>query len=196
MKRIVISIMSGLLAVTSVFALVGCGSDTKGNNASSAATQSSAAAESSAQASEAKSDDKAATISAADAVFTFNGVNVELNGDADAAVAALGTANDVSSQLSCHGQGDDKTYTYTGFVLNTYPLDGKDRVLEVVVKSADIPTSKGVKVGDDVSAVTSAYGDNFRKVGVYYAYDAGEGKSLQFLIEGDKVTEIDYYYDV
>lgn len=195
MKRIVISIMSALLAVTSVCALAGCGSDSKGT-ASSAATQSSAA-ESAAQASDAKSGNTAAaTISAADVVFSFNGASVELNGDADAAVAALGNANDVSSQLSCHGQGDDKTYTYDGFVLNTYPLDGKDRVLEIVVKSADIPTSKGVKVGDAVSAVTAAYGDNYRKVGVYYAYDAGEGKSLQFLIEGDKVTEIDYYYDV
>ena len=194
MKRIVISIMSALLAMTSVCALAGCGSDSKGTASSSAAPQSSAA-ESAAQASDAKSG-AAATISAADVVFSFNGTSVELNGDAEAAVAALGQANDVSSQLSCHGQGDDKTYTYEGFVLNTYPLDGKDRVLEIVVKSADIPTSKGVKVGDDVSAVTAAYGDNFRKVGVYYAYDAGEGKSLQFLIEGDKVTEIDYYYDV
>ena len=194
MKRIVISIMSALLAMTSVCALAGCGSDSKGT-ASSAATPQSSAAESAAQASDAKSG-AAATISAADVVFSFNGTSVELNGDAEAAVAALGQANDVSSQLSCHGQGDDKTYTYEGFVLNTYPLDGKDRVLEIVVKSADIPTSKGVKVGDDVSAVTAAYGDNFRKVGVYYAYDAGEGKSLQFLIEGDKVTEIDYYYDV
>ena len=194
MKRIVISIMSALLAMTSVCALAGCGSDSKGTASSSAAPQSSAA-ESAAQASDAKSG-AAATISAADVVFSFNGTSVELNGDAEAAVAALGQANDVSSQLSCHGQGDDKTYTYEGFVLNTYPLDGKDRVLEIVVKSADIPTSKGVKVGDAVSAVTAAYGDNYRKVGVYYAYDAGEGKSLQFLIEGDKVTEIDYYYDV
>ncbi len=192
MKRIVISILSALVAMTSVCALAGCGSNSNGNT-SSAASQSSAQESAAAQSSVGSA---AATISASDAVFTFNGVNVELNGDADAAVAALGEAQNVSSQLSCHGQGDDKTYTYNGFVLNTYPLDGKDKVLEVVIKSADIPTSKGVKVGDDVSAVTAAYGDNFRKVGVYYAYDAGEGKSLQFLIENDKVTEIDYYYDV
>ena len=125
-----------------------------------------------------------------------NGVKVELNGDADAAIAALGEYKDVSSQLSCHGEGEDKTYTYDNFVLNTYPLDGKDRVLEIVVKSADIPTSKGVKVGDSASAVKEAYGDGFREVGTYYAYDAGDGKSLQFLIENDSVKEIDYYYDV
>ena len=115
---------------------------------------------------------------------------------ADAAVKALGEAQEVSSQLSCHGEGDDKTYTYEGFVLNTYPLDGKDRVLEIVVKTAGIPTAKGVQVGDAVSKVTEAYGEDFKKVGMYYAYDAGDGKSLQFFIQDDKVQEISYYYDV
>ena len=137
-----------------------------------------------------------AGLTAEDVVFTNNGVSVKLNGDADEAVKALGEAKDVSSQLSCHGEGDDKTYTYDGFVLNTYPLDGKDRVLEIVVKTAGIPTAKGVQVGDAVSKVTEAYGEDFKKVGMYYAYDAGDGKSLQFFIQDDKVQEISYYYDV
>ena len=114
-------------------------------------------------------------------------MKVELNSDADAAVKALGEAKDVSSQLSCHGEGQDKTYTYENFVLNTYPLDGKDRVLEIVVKAAGIPTAKGVQVGDAVSAVTDAYGNDFKQVGMYYAYDAGDGKSLQFFVQGNSL---------
>ena len=188
MKRPIIYLVSAVIAVTSACALAGCGSNSSSQANSKAESAQSSVAQSSAQA--------GGTISADDAVFRFNGVKVELNGDADAAIAALGDYKDVSSQLSCHGEGEDKTYTYDNFVLNTYPLDGKDRVLEIVVKSADIPTSKGVKVGDSASAVKEAYGDGFREVGTYYAYDAGDGKSLQFLIENDSVKEIDYYYDV
>ena len=187
MKRPIIYLVSAVIAVTSACALAGCGSNSSSQANSKAESAQSSVAQSSAQA--------GGTISADDAVFSFNGVKVELNGDADAAIAALGEYKDVSSQLSCHGEGEDKTYTYDNFVLNTYPLDGKDRVLEIVVKSADIPTSKGVKVGDSASAVKEAYGDGFREVGTYYAYDAGDGKSLQFLIENDSVKEIDYYFD-
>lgn len=183
MKKRIISIAAAVVAAASLCTFAGCGS---GNNDTAQATT--AAAESAAQG--------GSVISAADAVFSYNGASVELNSDADAAVAALGEAKDVSSQMSCHGQGDDKTYTYDGFVLNTYPLDGADRVLEVVINQQGIPTSKGVQVGDSVSAVTDAYGTNYKAVGMYYSYDAGDGKSLQFFIENDAVKEIDYYYDV
>ena len=72
MKRIVISILSALVAMTSVCALAGCGSNSNGNT-SSAASQSSAQESAAAQSSVGSA---AATISASDAVFTFNGVNV------------------------------------------------------------------------------------------------------------------------
>ncbi len=193
MKRPIIYLVSAVIAVTSACALAGCGSDSSKAESKVESAQSSAAQSSAAQ----SSAQSGGTISADDAVFSFNGVKVELNGDANAAISALGEYKDVSSQLSCHSnEGEDKTYTYENFVLNTYPLNGQDRVLEVVIKSADIPTSKGVKVGDTASAVKAAYGDGFREVGTYYAYDAGDGKSLQFLIENDTVKEIDYYYDV
>lgn len=188
MKRPIIMIISALLAVTSVCALAGCGSKEE-----SSATQQSSAA-SGASAVESKTSDNA--LSPADAVFTYNGVNVELNSDADAAVEALGEYNEVSSQMSCHGEGEDKTYTYNDFVLNTYPLDGKDMVLEIVVKSDAVPTNKGIKIGDTADAVKAAYGNGYREIGTYLAYDAGDKKSVQFLMENGTVKEIDYYYDV
>ena len=131
MKKSVIILAAAILAATSAAMLSGCGSGETANGGADAT----AAASSQTEQSSAGSDTKA-VIDAKDVVFSFNGVDVELNSDADAAVAALGEANDVSSQLSCHGEGDDKTYTYDGFVLNTYPLEGKDRVLEIVINSA------------------------------------------------------------
>ena len=180
-------IMTAAAALAASMLLTGCGSDKKEE------TKTETKAEATAAATEAQAD---GALTANDVVFTYNGVSVELNGDAAAAIAALGAPLDEKSQLSCHGEGDDKTYTYDGFVLNTYPLDGQDRVLEIVINTAGIPTSKGVQVGDPVSSVTEAYGSGYREVGMYYAYEAGEGKSLQFFIQNDTVQEISYYYDV
>ncbi len=190
MKRTIAIIAASALVLTSAVALAGCGSEE--SSADTQATTVAAATE----AQQSSEQTSGAAISAEDAVFTYNGVSVELNGSIDEAVAALGEPIDISSQLSCHGEGEDKTYTYGGFIVNSYPLNGEDRVLEIVINSDSIPTSKGVQVGDPVSKVTEAYGENYKKVGVYYAYDAGDGKSLQFLVENDTVTEIDYYYDV
>ena len=185
MKKVLLTIIAVLLTLTLVAALAGCGSDKSKDDKKEEKRETATEVQSAGGAMDAK-----------DLVFSYNGVSVELDGDADAAVAALGEPKDKSSQLSCHGEGDDKTYTYDGFVLNTYPLEGKDRVLEIVVTSADIPTSKGIKVGDTAEAVTEAYGADFKEVGMYHAYSSGEGKSLQFFIQDGKVQEISYYYDV
>ena len=187
MKRTLISVTAAALAVTSVLAFAGCGKNEQ-PSADTAATTAAAQETTAAQAQGA--------IPESDTVFTYNGAKVELNTPIDDMLATLGQANEVSSQLSCHGEGEDKTYTYNDFVLNTYPLDGQDRVLEIIVQSENIPTSKGIKVGDTAEAVKAAYGNGYREIGAYYAYDAGEKKSIQFLMENDVVKEIDYYYDV
>lgn len=188
MKRTMISVTAAALTLTSVLAFAGCGKSEQSSAAEAATTV--AAQETTAAAQE------TGAIAESDVVFNYNGAKVELNTPIDSMISAIGEANDVSSQLSCHGEGEDKTYTYNGFTVNSYPLDGKDYVMEVVVNQAGIPTSKGVSVGDPVSKVTEAYGDNYKAVGVYYSYDAGNKKSLQFLIENDAVTEIDYFYTV
>ena len=184
MKKSVKLLAASILTAAMMLSFAGCGSDKADSKKQDDSKQTAA------------TEAQSGTIAAQDLIFTYNGVSVELNSDAAQAVAALGEAKEVKSQLSCHGEGDDKTYTYDGFVLNTYPLDGNDRVLEVVINTAGIPTSKGVQVGDPVSAVTDAYGKDYREVGLYYAYEDGAGKSLQFFIQNDAVQEISYYYDV
>lgn len=186
MKRALSLLLVVMMTLSLAAELVGCGSDKAENDKKEEKKDTT---------SESQSADTGA-LTAEDLVFSYNGVTVELNGDADAAVAQLGEAKDVSSQLSCHGEGDDKTYTYDGFVLNTYPLDGKDRVLEIVVNAPGIATSKGIEVGAAVADVTAAYGSDYKQVGMYYAYEGGDGKSLQFFVQDDKVQEISYYYDV
>ncbi len=212
MRKSKLFITFSLAVMTSAFMLAGCGDSSDSNSSKSdnspkaTATANDDAGKEDAGNADAGKDDAGkeddgnktsdVTVTAQDTVFTFNGVDVELNSDADAAVAALGEAKDVSSQLSCHGEGDDKTYTYDGFILNTYPLDGKDMVLEIVINKEGIKTNKDIQIGDSVDAVKAAYGEGYDEIGMYYAYKVGDGKSIQFFIEDDKVSEIDYYYDV
>ncbi|MBQ7218739.1 MAG: hypothetical protein IJS27_04465 [Ruminococcus sp.] len=191
MKKISIVFIAAILALTLVFTLTACGSkpaETK--NDAPAATQAQETA------APAATEAAAPVISADDVVFTVNGASVALNTPISDVIAALGEASSVDSQLSCHGVGDDKTYHYDGFIVNSYPKDGVDYVLEVVVKNAGIPTSKGIQIGSTGDEVKAAYGEGFREIGAYWYFDAGEGKSLQFFMENGTVQEIDYYYNV
>jgi uncharacterized protein (UPF0333 family) len=188
MKKSILALTSAVLVLSSAFAFAGCG------GAQSSASGQASQAATTVAATEAQKD--ASAVTAQDVQFVYNGVTIELNSDAADLTEKLGQPNDVQSQMSCHGEGEDKTYSYNGFTVNSYPLNGKDYVMEVVVNEAGIPTSKGVAVGDPVSKVTEAYGNNYKAVGVYYSYDAGNKMELRFLIENDKVTEIDYYYNV
>lgn len=172
-------LLAAVLMLTMSFALTGCGSDDSGSS-ETPATQA----------------QQSGGFSADDTTFTYNGTAVALDGKVADAVAALGDADDVKSELSCHGEGEDKTYTYPDFILKTYPKDGEDRVLEVLITKAGVPTSKGIEVGSSVDDVTAAYGADHKTIGSRYVYDAGEGKTLRFVIEGDKVAQIDYYFNV
>lgn len=188
MKRPIIFALAAVMAATSVCALAGCGSsDTQSEAASAAVTESTAAGNGSGSA-----------VTAADTVFTYNGVSVELNTEIAPVIEALGEPIDTAAQTTCHGTqgGNDVTYKYEDFTITTYPKDGKELVLEVNITSPNAPTAKGIKVGDTADAVKAAYGDKYEAIAAYYAYKTDDGKSIQFLIPNGTVEEIDYYYDV
>lgn len=129
------------------------------------------------------------------ATFVYNGASVELGENINSVISKIGKASGVTSAPSCHGVGEDKTYTYSGFEIYTYPQNGGDYVCEILV-TGSVATSKGVKVGDSESQVISAYGSSYSKSGYFYVYDAGNSKSIQFYIMNGTVQQIDYYYDI
>lgn len=190
MKKTLIFVAAFAIALTSAFSLAGCGSSD--DKKTTSATE---AAETTKQEST-EAQQSAGVIPESDTVFKYNGYSIELNSSIEDMIANLGEANSVDSQLSCHGEGEDKTYTYDNFVVNSYPLDGKDYVMEVLITTAGVPTAKGIEVGSSADDVVAAYGSEYKEIGVYYAYDANEKKSLRFLMEDGTVKEIDYYYTV
>lgn len=193
MKRILIALAAATLALTSAFALTGCGSSESSGKTESSAVESNGGND----ASKTESGQSAAAVSADDVKFSYNGTTIELNSELETAISGLGDALEVKSQLSCHGEGEDKSYKYEGFVVNSYPdSSGKDRVLQVLITGENIPTNKGIKIGSTANDVVAAYGEGYKKIGVYYSYDAGNKMELRFLIENDAVSQIDYYYNV
>ena len=132
---------------------------------------------------------------AADTDFVYNGQRVSLNENMSSVLSKLGKAVNVSSAPSCHGDGEDKTYEYNGFTIYTYPGGGNDLVLEVNVLSSAVPTSKGIKVGSSLNDITAVYGNGYTTDGNYIIFSSGI-KTLQFFMNGNTVSEIDYYYNV
>lgn len=180
MRHSLMIIIAAILMLTMAFTLTACGSDSK-TDPTTAPT-------------EAQPSDGA--IAVADTTFVYNNISVALDGSIEEAIAALGEPLDVKSELSCHGEGDDKTYTYDGFVVKSYPKDGVDRVLEVLINIAGIPTSKGIEIGSSLDDVIAAYGSSYNTIAKFYVYNAGGGKTLRFYIEDNTVAQIDYYFNV
>lgn len=135
------------------------------------------------------------SFSDSDVNFSYNGTSVALGEDINSVISKIGSTGNVYSAPSCHGDGEDKTFEYNGFSINTCPSGGKDMVLEITVTSPGIATAKGVKVGDSASQVVAAYGSGYREQGSYLTYTSGS-RLLQFFMDNGIVSEIDYYYDI
>ncbi len=190
MKKL-FAITLAALILTSSAALAGCGSS--GDSKTSTTTA--------AQSSEVKSDNSSKNTPASDGAFSesdlvakINGKDIELGENIDSALAKLGEAKNVTSELSCRGEGEDKTYEYDGFNVYTVPFDGVDKVTAITITSG-ISTPKGISIGDTEAKVVEKYGSGFKKIGKFISYSIDD-KSLQFFMKDDKVTEIDYNYDV
>ncbi len=91
--------------------------------------------------------------------FTYNGTKIQLHAPAEEILAALGAYKSCTEEPSCaFDDGMDKTYTYDSFVLQTYPLAGKDYVYSFWFQDDLVKTDEGIKIGDDQATVEAAYG--------------------------------------
>ena len=183
MKRSLILILAAVLLLTTALSLTACGSDSSSD--SKTATEAPT---------EAQQGDTA--FSEADATFYYKGIAIALDGSVDDILAAIGDADEVKSELSCHGEGEDKTFTYADFLMKSYPKDGKDHVLQVLITKEGVPTTKGIVIGSSLDDVTAAYGPATKTIGTRTVYDAGNGKALRFNINDNQVVQIEYYFDV
>lgn len=124
-------------------------------------------------------------------VFTYNDVSVSMDAEAASLVAALGEPKSYFEAASCAFEGLDKVYTYSGFELDTYPMDGKDYVSAVILKDDSVATAEGVVIGDAKSKLESAYGTATSTTDTLVTYEK-DGMELRFILSGDSIVSIEY----
>ncbi len=134
------------------------------------------------------------TPSEAPAAYAFpaaDGYVLELNADMAQVLEKLGEPVSYFEAASCAFDGLDKTYTYAGFTVTTRPDGDKDYVNDILLTDDTVATAEGVRIGSSLSDVTAAYGEQ-EPDGSALIYSQ-EGVTLLFLLDGDKVTSIEYY---
>jgi len=180
-----------ILLITIMLLLVGCGKEAKGpvNDADQEndTTQSS----NDAQNNDAADDTATKDQQAVGFSFEYNGVKVPLNVEAAPVVEALGEQTDYFEAASCAFQGLDKFYYYSGFELDTYPLDGVDYISSVVFSDDSVSTVEGIYIGSTLEEIIKAYGENYTEESGLYTYILGETK-LTILVENNVAAAITY----
>ena len=124
-------------------------------------------------------------------VFEASGVTIQMNKEAAPLIQKLGKEISYFEAKSCAFEGLDKTYTYPGFQLVTYPKDDKDYVSSIELKDDSVSTPEGVSIGDPVSKIEEVYGKDHQKEDNAYSYTSGKS-TLKFIFEDDSITSITY----
>ena len=138
------------------------------------------------------SANESTTSAASGYTYTSNGTEIVIDAEAEAIVDALGDPISYYEAASCAFDGLDKTYTYDGFTVDTYPdEDGVDRISDVILTDDTVSTAEGVSLGASAADVTAAYGDDYEDSNGSYVYKK-DGMKLTFVISDDKVTSIQY----
>ncbi len=124
-------------------------------------------------------------------VFSYYGTPIAVGSEMAPILSAVGEPLSYFEAESCAFEGLDKTYTYVDFVVITYPDGETDRVSTVRLTADTVSTAEGVEIGNTLSDVVAAYGENYVQDVNSYTYTDGNTK-LMFILENDVVTSITY----
>ena len=174
-----------------VLGLSACGDASKNENTTTAA-QTAAVQETATQAAQTpQTQDTAST----DDIFTFNtkGTAISMKADAAQILEALGEWKSYTEETSCAFDGLDKNYTYSSFVMTTYPDGEIDRVNSLTLRDDTVSTSAGISIGDPQEKVEEAYGaDAFNGVNAYILTSESGDAQLTVILTSGKVSSIQY----
>lgn len=128
-------------------------------------------------------------------VFVSGNVTVSVDADAAPVTEALGEPNSYYEAASCAFEGMDKFYTYNGFELETYPMNGKDFISVIVLKDDSVTTLEGAAIGNSRENVQEIYGTEFQENGNLLTYEKDDMK-LCFILNNNEVLSIEYRSNV
>lgn len=133
------------------------------------------------------------SFSGADMSISISGVRMSPNSNWASYSSALGEPSGVTQAPSCHFDGMDNIYEYSGFSVYTYRNGGEDYVYNIEITSSSIATDKGIHVGSSEADVLSAYGDSYaNRSDSLIEYRSG-AQSMYISLSGGTVSMIELY---
>jgi len=135
----------------------------------------------------------AETTAAAEVKYEFKVDKTVITVGAEAApiLKELGTAKKTFEQESCAYQGKDKVYSYDGFDICTYPVNGKDYISAVYIMNDTVSTPEGLKIGAKKQDIIDIYGKEYKEEFGVYRYTAGTTQ-LSIYTTNQVVDSIEY----
>lgn len=128
-------------------------------------------------------------------VFSAKGVSIVIDSDVAPVLSSLGDPGSYFEEASCAFDGIDKTYSYSGFEIKTYPTDSGDRIQGVFLTDDRVQTAEGLRVGSSKADMESLYGTDYTVKGTEYTYEKG-GMTLRVTMKDDTVNLITYASEI
>lgn len=125
--------------------------------------------------------------------IVINGTEVVVGTDINTLLTMLGEPDAYTHAKSCIDEGEEKSYSYGGYVLNTYPAGEKDIIYLIEFGSGAV-TDANIGIGSSVNDVERAYGTACENMGQFIVYETAEFADLSFQYENGIVSYIDMYY--
>lgn len=123
--------------------------------------------------------------------FVSQNTSVVIGAEAEAILAALEDPASVYESPSCAFGDLDKIYTYSGFEVDTYTLEGTEYISTVVIRDDSVTTPEGMGIGNTVEEVKAVYGEPDEEEDTILTYAKDEMK-LCFLLQDGKVVSVEY----
>ena len=125
-------------------------------------------------------------------VFVYNNTEVAPHAKMAELINGLGDPTTYEESESCYYQGLDKDYTYPGFKLRTYPMNGVDYVLNICFVDDSVTTPEGIMLGSSRDEVIAVYGSSYTEQNGSKVYTIGKTE-LRFRFSDNGVTAIEYW---
>ncbi len=127
--------------------------------------------------------------------FTYGDLQMAVNAPAEPYITALGEPLSFTSEESCAFDGEDKTYYYGSFYLQTYPMGNQDFVYCLWLVDDTVSTEEGIYIGATQALVEKAYGAQWYNGRNAFNILTGDC-NLLILLEDGVVTSIQYLAQV
>ena len=118
---------------------------------------------------------------------------ISLDQNMSEVIEKIGTNYKLEESKSCMFDGNDKTYTYENFVINTYPNGNDDFVNSITLLNDTFKLSKDVHIGDSIDKIKSIMNETTTledEQSCSYEY---ETYGITFYLEKQVVSEIELY---